>query len=144
MNDKSPLYRALESRGEGRKLPLDFSSQMMTEIRAIDKRRRRAEIIWSVIGYLIAVVAAGGALFYYCRGILGDVAKGLIASGADFAEGTSSDISVFDNILQVGVAMDGSYMTIATILSAAAALLLALDYLMRRKFAVKYDENPRA
>lgn len=141
MNEKSPLYRALESRGEGRTLSLDFSSRMMTEIHAVEKRRQRAGIFWSVVGYLIAVAVAGGALFYYCGGILREIVNGFSSSGADFVNNATRDITVIDTALHDGSAYDTSTLTMAIVLSAIAAVLLTVDYLLRRKLAVKFDSS---
>lgn len=138
MNEKSPLYRALESRGEGRTLSLDFSSRMMTEIHAVEKRRQHAGIFWSVVGYLIAVAVAGGALFYYCGGILREIVSGFASSGADFVNNATRDITMIDTALHDGSAYDNSTLTMAIVLSAIAAVLLTVDYLLRKKLAVKF------
>lgn len=138
MNRKSPIYRAIESRGEGKGLPLDFSSRMMSEIRAAERRRQRTSLIWSVVGYLIAVAITAVATIHYCGSTLGEVIKGLVLTGSDIVNDTSNDLSLINSAMQTDMAISSSTFTMAIILSVCASILLTIDYLLRKKFTAKF------
>jgi len=120
-NDISPLYKAIEARGEGHRLPVDFTSRVMTEIMVADCRRRRRELIWSIVGYVAAVTVAVGTVVYFCSEIFVRVVTDMIA---DFAAVRES-------------AFMQSEFGIMLIMLPSAALLLLLDMLLRRRLAMK-------
>ncbi len=121
-NNISPLYKAIEARAEGHRLPVDFSSRVMAEIMVADCRRRRRELLWSIVGYVAAAVVTVGSVVYFCSEIFVRFVADTIAG---FAAVRESDF------------MQPELGLILTMLP-SAALLLLLDLLLRRRLAMKH------
>ncbi|MDE5651325.1 MAG: hypothetical protein K2I35_10090 [Duncaniella sp.] len=112
MNNISPLRKALESRGAARRLPADFSSRVMTEIREAERVRRRCDLVWSIVGYVAAAAVAIVTLVYCC--------------GNMFASVVTETVNGF-------TASTASWTGIMVAVFSSAALLLLLDGYMRRR-----------
>lgn len=124
MNNQSPLYKALEARGAGRRLSPDFSSRLMCEIRVAEHRRRRRDMWWSIVGYAVAAVVAVVTLVYYCSGIFTRMVHNTaVAISARPETGGFSG----------GAAPDNSVLMIALLLVCTTSILLVLDYFLRKK-----------
>ena len=116
MNKQSPIYKALEARSEGRQLPSDLTSHLMCEIRVAECHRKRRELWWGIAGYSFAALIAIATVVYFC----GDI---FIRLGKDMSASFS--------------AINASVSITIVILVSASAVLLTLDYILRRKFALK-------
>lgn len=134
MYNKSPLYNAINARGRSQRLSPDFSSRVMCGIVAMERRRNRRNLVWSILGYFAAVAVTTGTLVCYC----GDILTGMLH---DYLLGIDGSIHMVTAApTQVQAAQSSSYGFIFVVVI-AAAILLWLDYLLRRRFALRRQKS---
>lgn len=138
MNRQSPIYKALEERGEGRKLPLDFSFAVMSRIRVEESRRKRSEMWWAIVGYAVAAILAVFTVVYFCGDIFKDAIHSFMIS---FATGKTSASHVSDNMVKSFESSWSSAGSMLAVLVPATALLLALDYFFRKRIAMRFNHR---
>lgn len=138
MNRQSPIYKALEERGEGRKLPLDFSFAVMSRIQVEESRRKRREMWWAIVGYAVAAILAVFTVVYFCGDIFKDAIQSFMIS---FATGKTSASHVGDNMVKSFESSWSSEGGMLAVLVPITALLLTLDYFFRKKFAMRYNQK---
>lgn len=119
MKEQSPIYKALEKRGEERRLPEGFAMQTMLLVARENRRRRRLNLILSVVGSVLAIVVAVAALKIYCSEIITAACKDM----AESFSGSSSELLWMLYLLP------------------SAILLLALNLFLTRKLQKKLH-NP--
>ena len=66
MNDSSPMKKALLSRGGGQKLSPDFMAVTMHKIAAAERRHKRNILIWSIVGYALALAIVVATIIFVC------------------------------------------------------------------------------
>lgn len=138
MNRQSPIYKALEERGEGRKLPLDFSFAVMSRIQVEESHRKRSEMWWAIVGYAVAAILAVFTVVYFCGDIFKDAIHSFMIS---FATGKTSASHVSDNMVKSFESSWSSAGSMLAVLVPATALLLALDYFFRKRIAMHFNHR---
>lgn len=121
MNNNSPLRKAIASRGAARRLPADFTLNVMSEIREGERVRRRCALVWSIVGYVIAAVVAAVTLVYYCGDMFAKVA---METADGFSESSAPWLGVMTTLLPCVV------------------LLLLLEKFLRRRLLLADKGKP--
>ena len=138
MNKQSPLYKALEERGRSRRLPPDFSFEIMNEIRALEKRRKRRDMWWGIAGYAVAAFVAIFTLVYFFGDMFNET---LHTSAATFAASKVSTVQTTNEMIKSFEASWSSSADMLTSLLPVSAILLVLDHYLRKKIAVRYKRQ---
>lgn len=138
MNRQSPIYKALEERGGGRKLPLDFSFAVMSRIQVEESRRKRRDMWWAIVGYVAAALLTIFTVVYFCGDIFEETIHNFMIS---LATGKTSASHVGDNMVKSLESSWSSEGGMLAVLVPITALLLTLDYFFRKKFAMRYKQK---
>ena len=138
MNKQSPLYKAIEERGRSQRLPLDFSFEVMSEIRAVERRRKRRDMWWGIAGYAVAAIVAVFTLVYYCGDIFNETLQTTAATLA--ASKATVDVMPAEVVKSIGNSWTSSAGMLA-ILIPIAAILLVFDHFLRKKIAIRFKQQ---
>lgn len=112
MNEMTPIYKALERRGAGKSLSPDFMARTMMEVARVQRRRKRAGLLWSVAACVLTFALAVTGIVYYCGGAFAEMFSEVAAS----ARPDENSVGVIIMMLP------------------SAAVLLLLDFFLRRHF----------
>lgn len=138
MNRQSPIYKALEERGRSQRLPLDFSFEVMSRILVEERRRKRRDMWWAIVGYAVAAIVTVFTLVYYCGDIFNETLQTTAATLA--ASKATVDVMPAEVVKSIGNSWTSSAEMLA-ILIPIAAILLAFDHFLRKKIAIRFKQQ---
>lgn len=138
MNRQSPIYKALEERGRSQRLPLDFSFEVMSRILVKERRRKRRDMWWAIVGYAVAAIVTVFTLVYYCGDIFNETLQTTAATLA--ASKATVDVMPAEVVKSIGNSWTSSAEMLA-ILIPIAAILLAFDHFLRKKIAIRFKQQ---
>lgn len=138
MNRQSPIYKALEERGRSQRLPLDFSFEVMSRILVEERRRKRRDMWWAIVGYAVAAIVTVFTLVYYCGDIFNETLQTTAATLA--ASKATVDVMPAEVVKSIGNSWTSSAGMLA-ILIPIAAILLAFDHFLRKKIAIRFKQQ---
>ena len=137
MNRQSPIYKALESRGGSRQLPLDFSFEVMSRILVEERRRKRRDMWWAIVGYAVAAIVAVFTLVYYCGDIFNETLQTTAATLA--VSKATVDVMPAEVVKSIGNSWTSSAGMLA-ILTPIAAILLVFDHFLTKKIPIRFTQ----
>lgn len=138
MNRQSPIYKALEERGRSQRLPPDFSFEVMSRILVEERRMKRRDMWWAIVGYAVAAIVTVFTLVYYCGDIFNETLQTTAATLA--ASKATVDVMPAEVVKCIGNSWTSSAEMLA-ILIPIAAILLVFDHFLRKKIAIRFKQQ---
>lgn len=99
MNDSSPMKKALLARGDGLKLTPDFMGATMLKVAQAERRHKRNILIWSIVGYAVAVAIVVATIIFVCGEPLMRALSSIVAE----TEGAGAYLPTILSFIPVGV-----------------------------------------